>query len=402
MDKLKIQRLLHQYLNDTISREDCIELLNYLKNTDQDNLDELIDINSIDLSNGQKFVGDQSADLFNRINSDPRFNRAPVTKVIPLKSSAKRYQNTWIKIAAAAVVVTVIGLFLFKQQNISKLSVSQAKVSKVAPIMPGSKKAILTMSNGQMISLNNAANGLLAKTNTGNVVKTQKGQIVYQSAGKASTPDVLVYNTLSTPKGGEYQVVLPDGTKVWLNSASSITYPTAFAANERRVKLTGEAYFEVAKNKKVPFYVNANNAEVRVLGTHFNIAAYSDDKEMTTTLLEGSVQLSKNKTQSLLKPGEKGVISNDADKIAVSQSNIDEAIAWKNGYFIFDDNDITGVMKKISRWYDVSVDYRGDLSDQKFGGTFYRSKSITELLEYLVKIGKVKFTIEGRRVVVMK
>ncbi|MET4082184.1 transmembrane sensor [Pedobacter sp. UYP30] len=404
MNELKLRRLLHQYLNNNIGREDCIELLNYLKDADDDKIDELIDVSSFDLDEGQEFGKKQSMDLLSRIKSDPRFEHAPMVKAIPLPTVRKFYQRKWIKVAAAAIVLLTTGLLFFQHERYftHKSDTSKANNNKVVAILPGGKKATLTMTNGQSIALNNVANGILAKTNAGNVVKTNTGEIVYKNASNPTTMAGLVYNTLSTPKGGEYQVVLPDGTKVWLNSASSITYPTAFNNKERRVKLIGEAYFEVAKNKKLPFYVNVNNAQIRVLGTHFNIAAYSDDEEMTTTLLEGSVQLTKNDTHSMLKPGQKAVINNNTDNIVVSQANIEDAVAWKNGYFVFDNNDINGVMKKISRWYDVTVDYRADLSDQKFGGTFYRSKSIVELLQYLEKIGKIKFTIEGRRIIVMK
>jgi transmembrane sensor len=197
-------------------------------------------------------------------------------------------------------------------------------------------------------------------------------------------------------------VVLPDGTHVWLNSASSLSYPVEFAGNERRVKLTGEAYFEVAKNKDKPFYVNSNNVQVRVLGTHFNISAYNDDDELKATLLEGSVQVSKNNSQSLLKPGQQAVINNGADMIRVSQANINEVMAWKNGYFIFNDDNIATILKKVSRWYDVDVEQRGNFEGQHFGGTFYRTKGIDELLKNLEKIGKVHFKITGRRVTAME
>src|SRR6202012_5049073 len=243
----------------------------------------------------------------------------------------------------------------------------------------------------------------IARTNAGKVVKTHSGQIVY----KAGDPDnskpatEIAYNTLSTPKGGEYQVVLPDNTKVWLDAASSIIYPVVFTGNERRVKLTGQAYFEVAKNKEKPFYVDVNQAQIRVLGTHFNISAYNDDRETTATLLEGSVQVTKNNSTSLLKPGQQAVMNNGSDHIVVADANIQDVMAWKNGYFTFNDDNITGIMRKVSRWYDVSVEYLGNYDDQQFGGTFYRSKSITELLNHLERLGKVHFKITGRRITVM-
>lgn len=403
MNKAKLQRLLHQYLNNKISHEDGIELLNYLNNGNLRGVEELVDAESFDLDQGPEFSSKQSADLLNRIKSDPRFGSHKIVQIIPEQRSPKFYQSKWIKIAAAVLVFFTAGLLFFQYEKSSiKISASQPNNNSASLILPGSKKATLRTSNGKVILLNDVANGVLDQTNAGNVVKINTGQIVYHNSDHGSNASPLVYNTLSTPKGGEYQLVLPDGTKIWLNAASSITYPTAFTGKERRVTLTGEAYFEVAKDKEKPFYVNVNNTQIRVLGTHFNIEAYNDDNEMTTTLLEGSVQVTKNKAVSFLQPGQKAVIPNNSDKIAVSNANIREAIAWKEGYFIFDDEDITGIMKKVSRWYDVSVSYQGSVDDQKFGGTFYRAKSITELLQYLEKIGKVHFAVEGRRIIVMK
>jgi ferric-dicitrate binding protein FerR (iron transport regulator) len=403
INKAKLQRLLHQYLNNSISREDCIELLNYFNDGDPHGMEELIDAESFDLDQGPEFSNKQSADLLNKIKSDPRFSSIKVVQLIPEQKFPKFHQSTWLKIAAAALIFFTAGLLLFQhQKNSTKINTAQLNNNTAALILPGSKKATLTTGNGKVILLNDAANGVLDQTNAGNVVKTNAGQIVYRNSHHSSTASPMVYNTLSTPKGGEYQLVLPDGTKIWLNAASSITYPTAFNGKERRVTLTGEAYFEVAKNREKPFYVNVNNTQIRVLGTHFNIEAYDDDTEMTTTLLEGSVQVTKNQAVSVLQPGQKAVIPNNSDKIAISTANIREAIAWKNGYFIFDDENITGIMKKVSRWYDVSVSYKDNADDQKFGGTFYRTKSITELLQYLEKIGKVHFAVEGRRVIVMK
>ncbi|MDP9080600.1 MAG: DUF4974 domain-containing protein [Bacteroidota bacterium] len=402
MKKAKLQRLVHQYFNDTISRADCVELLDYLNNTNPDEIADVIDTELINFNKGPEFKGKQSADVLSRIKSDPRFTQPPVgEEAYPVV--VKFYSRRWFQIAAALLVFGTAALAIFNKNISNQTTKKRAADQETAAIVPGSNKAILTLAGGKTIVLKNAANGLLAQTGAGNVLKTKNGQILYNAANKtdvAANQDDI--NTLSTPRGGTYQVVLSDGTKVWLNAASSISYPVAFTGKERHVTLTGEAYFEVAKNKDMPFYVSTNNVQIRVLGTHFNIAAYGDDNEVTTTLLEGAVQVTKNNAHSMLQPGQKAIIKNNSDNIDVSEANIEDAMAWKNGYFIFDDDDITGIMKKISRWYDVSVSYKGDVSDQKFGGTFYRSKSITELLQYLGKIGKVHFTIEGRRIIVMR
>lgn len=404
MKKARLHSLLHQYFENTINNTDCAELLNYLNDADADEITEVIDEELLNLNNGPEFTNEQSAEVLNRIKSDPRFANVPVMPYGNEAKVIKFYQKSWLKIAVALLVFFTAGVLIINRKNkLVKTNNHAVANQKPALILPGGKKAILTMGNGKTIVLGNVANGLLAKTGGISVLKTNSGQIVYDASGRNTIADKNVtYNTLSTPKGGEYQVVLPDGTKVWLNAASSITYPTVFVGNERRVKLTGEAYFEVAKNKAKPFYVSMNNVQVRVLGTHFNIAAYGDDDQITTTLLEGAVQVTKNKALSLLKPGQQAVIANNSDKIAVSEANIDDAMAWKKGYFIFNDDNITGIMKKVSRWYDVDVQFQGNFDDQNFGGTFHRSKSITELLEYLEKIGKVHFTITGRRITVME
>ena len=392
--------MLQQYFDDTISRADCTELLNYLKENPAE-IADLVDEKSLKLDDDSEFDQIQARKVLDNIKTDPRFNQAPLavkprTKIISLFISVA-------KVAAVISVFSAVGFyFIHKHKPVN----NQVAVVKSSKILPGSSKAVLTLATGKVIVLDNKANGTLAKAGQVQVNKVANGKLVYDALPndvKAKVIDnALVYNTLSTPRGGEYQVVLPDGTHVWLNSASSLSYPVEFAGNERRVKLTGEAYFEVAKNKDKPFYVNSNKVQVRVLGTHFNISAYNDDDELKATLLEGSVEVSKNNSQSLLKPGQQAVINNGADMIRVSQANINEVMAWKNGYFIFNDDNVATILKKVSRWYDVDVEQKGNFEGQHFGGTFYRTKGINELLKNLEKIGKVHFKITGRRVTAME
>ncbi|WP_295711120.1 FecR domain-containing protein [Mucilaginibacter sp.] len=400
MNNNRLKYLLQQYFDDTISRADCTELLNYLKENPAE-IADLVDEELLKLDADPEFNQIQARKVLDNIKTDPRFNQAPLavkpkTKIVSLFGSLA-------KVAAVIAVFSAVGFYLIHKH---KPADNQVAIVKSSKILPGSNKAVLTLANGKAIVLDNKANGTLAKAGQVQVNKVANGKLVYDALPtdvKAKVIDnALVYNTLSTPRGGEYQVVLPDGTHVWLNSASSISYPVEFAGNERRVKLTGEAYFEVAKNKDKPFYVNSNNVQVRVLGTHFNISAYNDDDELKATLLEGSVQVSKNNSQSLLKPGQQAVINNGADMIRVSQANINEVMAWKNGYFIFNDDNIATILKKVSRWYDVDVEQKGNFEGQHFGGTFYRTKGIDELLKNLEKIGKVHFKVTGRRVTAME
>jgi len=398
----KLHDLLRQYFDDTINPSDYNELLDYIKVADQDIVEQAIDEEMLNLDSGAIFSKKQSESVLNKIKSDPKFATAAGIVEIEEARVTRFYQRAWFRAAAAIIVFCTAGLLIIRERNIKQNAAELAAKRAQTQIVPGGQKAILTMANGKVIVLANAANGVLANIGGNKILKRTQGQIVYDAKGAGAQADEVGYNTLTTPRGGEYQVILPDGTKVWLNAASSITYPTQFTGNERHVKLTGEAYFEVAKNKKKPFYVAMNDVQVRVLGTHFNISAYGDDDAITTTLLEGSVQVTKNKSVSLLKPGQQAIVKPASDDIAVSDANIEDAMAWKNGYFIFNNDNITGIMKKVSRWYNVDVYYAADLSDQQFGGSYYRSKNINELLEYLEMIGKIHFKIQERRITVMK
>jgi transmembrane sensor len=267
-------------------------------------------------------------------------------------------------------------------------------------IVPGSNKAILTLADGSKINLDNSGKGTITHQGLATVNKSNNGQLIYKIGGKVQ-PAAMLYNTATTPRGGQYQLILSDGTKVWLNAASSIKFPVAFSGSERHVELTGEAYFEVAKNKKMPFSIAVKGSSIEVLGTHFNVAAYDDDKHMVTTLLAGSVKLKKGNAEALLQPGQKAVLADGQTAYEVSEANTDEAVAWKNGYFVFDNENIQSIMKKISRWYDVDVSYNGAVTDQNFGGTVSRFSNVTELLKMLELTGTIHFKIEGRMITVM-
>ncbi|MEZ2334245.1 FecR family protein [Mucilaginibacter sp. RCC_168] len=403
MNKDKLERLLQQYFNNTITDTDCIELLDYLRNNDPDEIAKTIDERLLMLEEGPEFNRFQAKKVLERIKSDSRFIRE--TEEPEDSESASKWYSNWIRVAVILVFFSAVSFyFLFNRYNKVTDQNDLTKV-KSSQILPGSAKATLTLANGKVILLDSVADGMLTKSGRTVVNKAHNEGLVYNAQADNSrtiTHTDTIYNTLSTPRGGEYKVKLPDGTNVWLNSSSSLSYPVEFAGNERHVKLTGEAYFEVAKNRNKPFYVHVNNTYVKVLGTHFNIAAYNDDAELTTTLLEGSVQISKNNKQCLLKPGQQAVIKNNTDLINVSEASINQVMAWKNGYFVFNDDNINAIMKKLSRWYDVDVEYQGNFENQRFGGTFYRSKGITELLNNLEKIGKVHFKITGRRIIVMQ
>lgn len=325
-----------------------------------------------------------------------------VFDALPLPQNARRYRVLPLyKIAAAvaAVFIVVLGIYFYRSQQ------TDTRLAKVieTKIVPGGTKATLTLSDGSRIILDDAETGVLASQSGVSIQKTADGQLIYSvsnSTAPAAQPgNELMYNTIETPVGGSYQINLPDGTKVWLNAASSLSFPTKFSNGSRIVKLTGEAYFEVAKNKHMPFSVKFNKQVVEVLGTQFNINSYTDEGADKTTLFEGSVRLSQGSKQVVLKPGQQAVY--EKDEMKVKDTDLEEALAWKNGYFMFKNEDIKSIMRKIARWYDVEVSYSGNIPDIGFGGTISRSTDISEVLNALQLTNSIHFKIEGRRITVM-
>ena len=281
----------------------------------------------------------------------------------------------------------------------------QIAQNQVQDIAPGGNKTILTLANGKKIIIKNAQNGLLAKEGTSAINKTHEGTIIYQRSpnGNGQNPEPVSYNTITIPRGGEYQaIILPDGSKVLVNSASSLRYPTAFPGNERKIELTGEAYFEVVKNPSKPFRVICNDQMVEVLGTHFNINSYDDEPAIKTTLLEGKVKVTATSDNAvkILLPGQQAVLN--ASSFTVNPVDTEEAIAWTNGKFMFNNDNIVYIMREISRWYNVEVDFSGPIPTSGFYGGTPRSKNVSEVLNTLQLTGKVHFKIEGRKITVSK
>lgn len=305
----------------------------------------------------------------------------------------------WISVAAAAIILLTAGLFLFKQKPHNYQLASRKERFK-NDVAPGSNKAILTLANGQTIVLNQAKNGLITKQGQTIINKVNNGLVSYKTSGAGVA--AVQYNTVSTPRGGEYQVILPDGTAVWLNAASSLRFPTAFTGTERNVELTGEAYFEVAKNKAMPFKVTANKVQVEVLGTHFNVNAYDDENTLKTTLLEGSVKLTSNSGQVMLAPGQQGSFNKQAGNFRVAKADVEEAVAWKNDNFMFASEDIQSILRKVSRWYNVDIVYQENAPKKAIWGTVSKFDNVSEVLKVVELTGVAHFTIEGRRITVMK
>ncbi|SDE95092.1 FecR family protein [Mucilaginibacter pineti] len=331
--------------------------------------------------------------VFGRIHS--RINPVEQPNIIPANKT-KNPQWTRILIAASVILCLSFGGYFLIQQR----QTDQFADNAVNDITPGKNTATLTLAGGQKIILSGALNGKLAVQAGVTITKTANGQLVYSIKNNNATGETKS-NTLSTGRGEQYQVVLPDGSHVWLNAASSLTFPASFAAlKSREVKLAGEAYFEIAKDKAHPFIVITDRQQVQVLGTHFNINSYDDEPVIKTALLEGSVQVTEtaDNVVKVLRPGQQAVLTNS--NLSISDANLEETVAWKNGDFDFNKENIQSIMRKLSRWYNIEVTYEGDVKSKTFTGKISRFKNISQVLKMLSKTKAVHFVVEERRVIV--
>ena len=311
---------------------------------------------------------------------------------------------------AAAVLLLMLSVGLYFYRQVVPEPVSAFPEQGIADIAPGGNKAILILADGSEISLTDAENGALARQAGITIRKTAEGQVIYDTGSSGGSENEASngqpkYNTIATPRGGQYQINLPDGTKVWLNAASALTFPQSFhKLKERHVILNGEAYFEVAKNKEQPFKVStgadiAGKAQVIVvLGTHFNVNSYDDEESTKTTLLEGSLRVMPGTGSFLLRPGQQSILSQH--KIKVVPADTEECLAWKEGYLQFNRADIKTVMRQIARWYDVTIRYEGAVPALEFGGAIQKDLTLIQALKILNK-SQIHFRIEGREVIVM-
>ncbi|QDK79046.1 DUF4974 domain-containing protein [Spirosoma sp. KCTC 42546] len=320
-----------------------------------------------------------------------------------------------LRYAAAAAVVIIAGLLLYPFNHPLRPTTHMAE--KPTDFAPGSNKAVLTLADASKIILDDVADGQIARQADVLITKTADGQLSYaESSATTSSKAATVpsgYNTITTPRGGKFRIILPDGSKVWLNAASSLRYPTKFTGNERTVTLMGEAYFEImplknAHKQAMPFRVRSASQVVEVLGTHFNINSYADENSVKTTLLEGKVKVTKtspdraeSSAEIILKPGEQAQLTADAKRRLnlVPAADLEEAVAWKNGQFQFKDTDLPTIMRQISRWYDVEVDFQGKLPDTKFRGKISRDVPLSQIFQIL-QLSGINFKIEGRKITV--
>lgn len=401
MDNNRLQQLLTRYFENTITRVDCEEMLAYLDEGDPLTISSAIDrvLEGNSSNNVLPVDFDKKEDVFNRLITEIHQSQAMTNEPFP---SHKFSIVPWLKIAALLVAVTLVGILLYNNRPSGFSMPPIVSENRDDISLPEHSEATLTLADGRTIILDNASDGVLAKELGVEIRKADDGTISYEVRQANIAEGGFNYNTFSTPKGSAHRMLLPDGTKVWLNTASSIRYPVVFTGNERNVLLRGEAYFEVAPDTSKPFKVEANGSMIQVLGTHFNVSAYADEHQTTTTLVEGAVNVSSNGNSVTLKPNQQAVVDASTGTIRRSAADIRSAIAWKDGYFRFEDDSIEEIIYKISRWYDIeAVEYQGVLNE-RFSGTFQRSKNVSQLFRNLEMLAPIRFEIKERRVVIMK
>lgn len=383
----EFRRLVDKYLDGTATPEE------------QEALDKYFLLFRDEPKHSQLLSKDQLTGLEQRMESG-LFNRIQQ----PVK-----VERLWPRIAAAASIILALsagGYFLLHKQTPNQ----QTAQNQAQDIAPGTNKAVLTLSNGKRILLDSAHNGKIATQGNAQIQKNGNGQLVYTLQENQNSANADNINTIEIPRGGKHHLTLSDGTGVWLNSASSLKFPSVFKGKERKVELTGEAYFEVAHNGRMPFRVVSAGQTVEDIGTHFNINAYPDEPVLKTTLLEGSIKVSVNGQSAVLKPGQQTDLNSNHRLQVIEDADLEEAVAWKDNVFRFNNEDLSSIMRKISRWYDVEVEYQdGSVKSLQFGAITTRFANASKVLKMLERTNEVHFKIvegsaggKGKKIVVMK
>jgi len=381
----RLSYLYLRYINETCTPEELQELQSLIKNTaNHEDLTRLLDSTWDEL--GASNLSDVSKDKRNTIYHD-------ILTTYP----KKRNPYTWLYGVAAMLlfVIAVSGVYMHYLDN-GQSDIVRNSQPLVNDAAPGGNKAHLTLADGSVVHVDQIQDGQVRNDQGTKIVK-QNGQLFF-SRLQENTLDTG-YNQITIPNGGQYQVILPDGTHVWLNAASSLRFPVVFNKTERTVELTGEAYFEVAENKKQPFRVNINQTtSIEVLGTHFNVMAYANEHSVNTTLLSGSIRIRNGKHSTLVLPGQQA--RSDEAGIQLYTADLDEAVAWKNGLFQFNSTNLQTIMHQIERWYNVKVHYTTDLSGKRLTGLISRNTHLSDVLKMLELAGSVHFQIDGTKIMV--
>ena len=398
MEVQRIQALLEKYTSGQLSEQEQEELSDRLASLDEQEKETLFNLYAPlweKVKNGQLPSPHRDRDWQQMLDMVMHSEEAePEQPVVPF------YKKPWIRYAAVFLLIAG-GTYIWMQQRPAIAPAKQIEqvTYQPAPIQPGGHKARLTLSNGNTIVLDSAANGSLAMQGNTQVMKLDNGSILYKAG---TTPhDEMLYNTISIPKGGQYQLTLPDGTSVWLNALSSLYYPVSFTGNKREVALEGEAYFEVAKDRSRPFRVTYKNTQIEVLGTHFNVMAYEDEAAIQTTVLEGAVRVQQEGSrQQVLTPGKQARINRRTHEVMINKVEAGMFVAWKEGFFHFDKADMATVLRQLARWYDLEISFKGDLPKDLFSGKIERSLPLQSIL-HLLKQSNLHFEIKDRTLTVL-
>ena len=376
-------------------------------------LNDAEQIQGVRLAMEEKMKEELTGHTYDAKRFDPLFEQV-IQVDMPVKNIRKKnktllFRAPWLlRYAAAALVIVIAGAYAWFSNTTNTIPSEKQRPVAVNDLPPGNNKATLILSNGKKIELLHSDEKLSDR----NVqINSTDGELVYNGdQAPAASKTKLFYNTMTTPRGGQYKLSLPDGTKVWLNASSSITFPTAFADSERRVDITGEVYFEVAHNAASPFYVKVQDMELKVLGTHFNINSYTDEDMMKATLLEGRVSISliasddnSIRQSVMLKPGQQAqvMVNSTGKKISVqSDADLEQTVAWKNGVTSFKNADIKAIMRQVARWYDVDIAYEGSIPVSTFSGEVPRQANVSKVLNILDYAG-IRCRVEGKKFVVM-
>ncbi|UYQ91019.1 FecR family protein [Chitinophaga horti] len=382
MDQQTITQLLEKYAAGNLSRDEQESLQEWLSDAEPDEFHALLEQSGA--PDVYKLYPPMPEALADRIEAG--LDELDRPKVRPMR---------W-RLAIAAAVVSIAAVAAWWMFRPAQPATTVQTAPFIQDVQPGGNKATLTLADGSVISLDEAQNGNIGTQGNVKVVKLDSGRLAYQSQGAGGE---MVYNTLNTPRGGQFRITLPDGSNVWLNAASSLRFPASFEGAERLVELKGEAYFEVTENVKQPFKVKLNDLTVTVLGTSFNVMAYDDEGLTSTTLIEGAVRLENGHTEVKLNAMEEGRLVKGAQSISVTKADLTKTLAWKNGLFYFEKADINQIFRQLSRWYDVEPVYEGGRPQRRFVGMISRNTTLAGVLKILETAEpNVKFRIEGKKV----
>lgn len=386
-----LNKLYERFLRNESKPEDIRRLMELFGTADDQTLQELV----------RKQLNDPFATAPYNTGNNERYDRI-FNNLKQQIEPARPTRTLWVKISVAASVVLFLGAwsYYFFRNSMPHPVIAEHRIHN--DVKPGGNKAYLILSDGQSIALAGQRSGLIGKDAGNSIVKTADGQLKYVKRHNNHIGKEIPLNTLQTPVGGYYKVVLADGTKVWLNAASQLRYPADFRnMKQRKVELKGEAYFEVAKDSAHPFIVQTDDQQISVLGTHFNVNAYHDDGGSKTTLLEGSIRAAGKNAQAIIKPGQQ-VISSSTGKLNIDEVDTELVVAWKNDQFMFESEPVRPLMKAVARWYDVEVIFGADVPDVRFNGAISKFENISAVLKILESTGKIHFEVNGRKVYVTK